>query len=281
METPWEALLAMCQGATRATIAAPYIKSRALRELIHRLTPGATIECFTRWNPEDILRGSSDTSCRTVVKEQRGEFYLHKKLHAKYYRFDDRILIGSANITDSGLSFPRPGNLEILCEPGKSFDADEFERTLRAEAHIVSDEEFEIWLFCPAAPQVTPIDSTSPDEDPLYTWRPSTRFPEHLWLSYTNRETEIPSQEQRLLARTDLQALKLPIGLDQSQFENWIRASLLAAPIVDVVKAVTNQPHEEAWRLISAHCGIPTREAERTLSTTQYWIAQFESERST
>ena len=276
METPWKALLDICQGTAEATIAAPYLKSRALSELIHRLAPEATIECFTRWKPEDILRGSSDTLCRTIVKERGGVFYLHKKLHAKYYRFNERILVGSANLTDSGLSFPRPGNLEILCEPGRGFDAEEFERTLRREAHIVSDEEFEVWLSCPVEPKGTLPDEATSDEEPLYTWKPSTRVPEYLWLSYTNREKAIPSLEQRLFAHADLQALKLPDGLNRSQFYNWIRASLLTAPIVDLVKSATHEPHEEAWRLISTHWGITTREAERILSTTQYWIAHFE-----
>ena len=53
-----------------------------------------------------------------MVVERGGSFKLHARLHAKYYRFDDRVLVGSANMTASGLGYRHRGNLEILCEPG-------------------------------------------------------------------------------------------------------------------------------------------------------------------
>ena len=276
METPWETLLSACKDASEATIVAPYIKSPTLSELISKLQQTARIECFTRWNPDDLLRGSSDTLCRTIVKERGGDFYLHNRLHAKYYRFDDRVLVGSANTTSSGLSFPKPGNLEILCEPGTDFNSEAFEQNLRRQAHEVSDEEFQIWLLCPVSPELQSTTGDPFDENTIDSWKPRTRYPEYLWLSYSNREEQIPSAEQRAFARADLNTLKPPIRLDETRFNNWIRASLLAAPIVDMVKALAHEAPEKAWQQISIFWNISTRESERILSTTQNWLAYFD-----
>ena len=128
---PWDALLERCTGATEAVIVAPYIKVGPLTTVLDQLRMGASVECFTRWTPLDIHMGVSDLECRTVVVDRGGAFRLHNRLHAKYYRFDDRVLIGSANMTASGLSYPRHGNLEILCEPGPPFVPVVFEAMLK------------------------------------------------------------------------------------------------------------------------------------------------------
>ena len=115
---PWDALCERCTGATEAVIVAPYMKVASLTMVIDQLGRGASVECISRWTPLDIQTGASDLECRTVVVDRGGSFRIHNRLHAKYYRFDDRVLVGSANMTASGLSYPGRGNVEILCEPG-------------------------------------------------------------------------------------------------------------------------------------------------------------------
>ena len=96
---PWDALRERCTGATEAVIVAPYIKVGPLTTVLDQLRMGASVECFTRWTPLDIQMGVSDLECRTVVVDRGGAFRLHNRLHAKYYRFDNQVLIGSANMT--------------------------------------------------------------------------------------------------------------------------------------------------------------------------------------
>ena len=109
MASPWQTLLACSTEAQEVVIVAPYMKASMLRRLLDNLAPDAAVECFTRWTPHDILVGSSDTACRTAVIQRGGTFYLHNRLHAKYYRFNNQTLVGSANVTRAGLNYQEAG----------------------------------------------------------------------------------------------------------------------------------------------------------------------------
>ena len=276
--SPWDALLAACQGASTAVIAAPYIKVDALTKTLDALRRDAAIECFTRWNPEDILSGVSDLECRALVVERGGKFRLHNRLHAKYFRFGQSALVGSANLTASGLSYAHRGNLEILCEPGTGFDADDFERTLRRESRDVTDAEFLQWRQFAEANQdtlggVKPVDDASLDD-----WHPQTREPAYLWISYTGRQANIPSSEQIPLAAQDLQDLNVPPGMSEDKFYNWIRMRLLASPFMNSVRRLEASADEVAWRALSAEWDISMGEASRRRETAQSWMRRFASE---
>ena len=220
MVSPWTTLVDYCNGAERITIAAPYIKASVLEDLLKYVSNDVNLECFTRWTAKDILEGATDTECRNLVVARGGKFYLHNRLHAKYYRFNDQALIGSANCTASGLNYKRRGNLEILYQPDQSFDKDEFEKQFRAEAREVSDEELALWLSCPVnAPKAQGHVLTTTLED----WKPLTRFPDYLWLIYSGREVKALDSAQRERARADLQVLGPPQDLSQEQFDCWTK----------------------------------------------------------
>ena len=278
MPSPWDTLLAHCDGAKKVTIVAPYIKADTLTRLLNLVSPAVELECFTRWTPQDIFTGSSDTSCRRIIVQRGGSFQLHNRLHAKYYRFDEKVLVGSANATGSGLNFPQSGNLEILCEPGRSFDSIAFERELRNESRQVSDEEFQLWLECPVAESsIVPLEY-QPSGPTIDSWKPLTRYPEYLWLRHTHQDEHIPIIEQRELARADLSILQVPVGLNESAFNNWIKACLLSAPFVSSVKLLGLAVPNEAWASLSSQWGLNMRDAARAFSTVENWIAYFESD---
>ena len=123
MTSPWDRILALTWSATEAVIAAPYIKEPSLRRLLEHLPQLEQLTCVTRWQAGDIAAGVSDTVVRDLVRSLGGAFRLHPSLHAKYYRFDDGVLVGSANLTDAGLGVGRIYNLEILARPGGDFDS--------------------------------------------------------------------------------------------------------------------------------------------------------------
>ena len=272
MISPWTTLVDYCNGAERITIAAPYIKAAVLEDLLKYVSNDVNLECFTRWTAKDILEGATDTACRNLVVARGGKFYLHNRLHAKYYRFNDQALIGSANCTASGLNYKQRGNLEILCEPDQSFDKDEFEKQLRAEAREVSDEELALWLTCPVnAPTAQGHVLTNTLED----WKPITRFPDYLWLIYSGKEIRVLDPAQRERAKADLQVLGPPQDLSQEQFDCWIRTCLLAAPFVGSVKKVEGTSQEDARQVLSNEWGLETSEAERSRRTAENWIRYF------
>ena len=273
---PWDALLERCTGATEAVIVAPYIKVSPLTMVMDQLRIGASVECFTRWIPVDIQVGASDLDCRTLVVDRGGSFRLHNRLHAKYYRFDDRVLVGSANMTASGLSYPHHGNLEILCEPGPPFVPAVFEAALKRESKVVSDDDFRIWQQCPVI-ELGFIPSTADGaESGLDEWKPQTRNPDYLWSYYSGNEAQIVSDEQRALSALDLRTLEVPPGLTSESFRDWICLSLQASPFLDSVRQFGGRTDTVVWDSVAAEWGVTRSIAARWVSTANNWLKYFD-----
>ena len=273
---PWDALLERCTGATEAVIVAPYIKVSPLTMVIDQLGTGASVECFTRWIPVDIQVGASDLDCRTAVVDRGGSFRLHNRLHAKYYRFDDRVLVGSANMTASGLSYPRRGNIEILCEPGRPFVPAVFEAVLKGESREVSDDDFRIWQRCPVIERELVPSIAALAENDLDEWIPQTRNPGYLWMSYSGNEAHIVSREQRALASLDLRTLQVPLGLTSESFHYWIRLSLHASPFMDSARQFGGRTNAVVWDSVAAEWGVGRSIAARWVSTAYNWLKYFD-----
>lgn len=69
---------------------------------------------LVRFRMDDILSGATDLEIYNFCKEYNWELYIQLDLHAKTYIFDNkRCIIGSANLTNSGLGLDRQRNLEI------------------------------------------------------------------------------------------------------------------------------------------------------------------------
>lgn len=69
---------------------------------------------LVRFRMDDILNGSTDFSVIEYGMAQGWKVYIRFDLHAKTYIVDNkRGMVGSANITNSGLSIGRKGNMEI------------------------------------------------------------------------------------------------------------------------------------------------------------------------
>lgn len=278
IESPWKAVLAICSEATEVVLVAPYIKVDALTKVLEKLQGDASLECVTRWTPLDIQLGASDLECRKIVNTRGGSFRLCNRLHAKYYRFDEQVLIGSANLTASGFSFAHSGNLEILCGPGSSFDWQAFEAELQRQSWDVSDEDFLLWEQCSVVevPQLqTGIETASRSLD---EWKPQTRRPEYLWFLYCGNNSQITSHEQRELAQLDLAALSVPEGLSFENFNGWIRASLRASPFMDTLREFPQEGEEAIWDVIAQEWRIAKSVAARWTSTAQNWLRYFERE---
>ena len=226
--------------------------------------------------------GTSDIECRNIVISRGGSFRLHNSLHAKYYRFDASVLVGSANLTASGLSYSHKGNLENLCEPGPSFDTNVFERELRAYSREVNEEEFQAWSELPvdlkALNEQMPVGTGSDSQEiGLENWIPQTRNPEYLWQFYIGRAAEIVIEEQRALAQTDLRTLRVPAGLSQKAFNAWwIRTALISSPFVESIRDTEGQDEQDAWDVLVERWGVTLPMAARSLETTNYWLRYFE-----
>ena len=267
-----------CSAAQRLVLIAPYIKIDALNKVLSSFDSEASLICVTRWNPNDIAVGASDTECRTIVKEFGGSFRLHPTLHAKYYRMDDVMLVGSANLTLSALGWSAQPNLEILCRASNDFDAEAFERKVLSESREISDDEFARWESIVRIE--IPIDNTGDDITPsLNTWRPATRDPRHLELSYQDKDDEIASLDEQRSTRYDLQNLQIPQGLSNNEFRAWASTYLLAAPFTNTVLQLINMEDPIiSYRTIATKYGLSMTEARRSVEAVQSWLVFFAPE---
>ena len=272
MTSPWDALTEACREADEAVIAAPYIKADALERLLGLLPADVALTCVTRWTPRDMLFGASDAECRTLVLDRGGAFRLHPRLHAKYYRCGQRVLVGSANLTAHGMGYAPSANLEILCAPAPRFDAAAFERALLAESSPVRDADFEQWAAITQIP--APPDPVMKAPEP-FDWRPATRDPEHVWLAYNGHLSRIPSVDEQQLAQVDLGQLGLPSGLDRSAFDAWVSAQLLGSSIVNDVRRTEDMERGEAWERLAEAWGRDKSEANRIRETVMNWTTKF------
>lgn len=269
---PWDALERLADGADRVLLVAPYIKLDTLRRVLALTSEEALLKCVTRWKREDVTAGVSDVACWTLVAERGGQFLLNQRLHAKYYRFGDAVLIGSANLTAAGMGYGPFPNAEILCEPGLGFDGSAFEQELLGEAREVTDQEFECWNVLERIPGA--VAAVARSEEPN-EWRPMSREPVHVWLAYRGDTTGVVSSDERVRAVRDLAALHLPPDLDRSSFDAIVGAELLSSvPIADVM-ATDGLPDEVAWTLLADRWGTTRREAQRFRETAWNWVATF------
>ena len=277
---PGNLLLEMCSSARLLVIVAPYIKSDALKRVLNDARSVASLVCITRWRPEDLIAGASDAKCRTLVVERRGSFRLHPTLHAKYYRTDDAVLVGSANLTASAMGWAPQPNLEILCRAGSDFDADVFERELLRDSREVSDVEFARWESLATIYTESGGEVLGP-QPLLDAWRPATRDPKNVELAYWGRGDEIASFDEQRAARRDIQALAIPQGLTDEALRAWISTCLLAAPFVNSVIRLNDWDATNAARSLADIYGLGITEARRDMETVQNWLSFLALEAST
>ncbi|MYD91732.1 MAG: hypothetical protein F4Y08_15600 [Caldilineaceae bacterium SB0662_bin_9] len=263
----------LCANAHSLVIAAPYIKADALSRILTTLSADASLMCVTKWTPRDIAVGASDVECRNLVLDFGGSFRLHPSLHAKYYRIDDVTLIGSANLTSSALGWSKIPNLEILCRAGDDFDSPAFQRELLKDARELSESEFLLWKTIAKVAINTVADDRLAPNFP-YTWRPATRDPKHLELSYHGRADLIASTDEQSAAQSDLRDLMMPSGLADVEFRNWATTCLLATPFTNSVLRLSGTTDvSDAHRSLAHTYDLSVTVARRDMETVQNWLA--------
>lgn len=276
MRLPWDEVKALCAEARDVVLVAPYIKVPALQRILGMTASDAKILCVSRWTTNDILSGSTDIETRRVVIERGGDFRMHPRLHGKYYRFGKSVLIGSANITETGLGFGGQGNYEILCGPNSSFSVDLFESGLIAGSREIGDAEFIRWKEVDALKDTHPLVSIASEDMTVGDWRPMSREPEHVWLAYTERAHLIITPDQRELARRDVSSIGIPQGLDEQTFKVWVRSSLLASSFVSSVIGTEAEDHDTARQEIARQWRLEERDAARAIGTCKSWLRWFD-----
>ena len=274
---PWEVLRHAAVGAADVFLAAPYIKADALNRVLELISPSATVTCVSRWRVSELATGVSDAKCRTLTTDRGGEFKLHPSLHGKYYRLDDIVLVGSANLTRAGLGYDVVRNLEILCNPGTEFKWREFEDRLVADSRVVSDKEFQWWSSIEVVFGAKASGQSDPPvaEPDLIGWRPQTREPDHLWRAYQGNQHLIPGVDEAEMAQQDLRHLALRSGMDRDRFDKWVACSLLGSTFVSQVWNFWNEDRGITRSVLAEKWGLTRSDVERDIQTAEIWLARF------
>lgn len=244
----------MVEAAGRASdsvvLVAPFVKVRALGRVLEALPARIPVKVVTRWIPEEIAAGVSDLEAWELLRcRESATLSLYPSLHAKYFRFDGRVLVGSANLTARALGWTSQPNLEILVErPAQELAA--FEHHLM-NGTIAVDEDLYRAMSVAAeavAARMTDVDrqngSAGLNFDSLNFWVPQSLHVEHLYKCYLGREDEVVTTTYRD-GQSDLAALSVPSGLSNADFDAFIAARLQQSPVfaeVDVAaKSAVNR----------------------------------------
>lgn len=253
MEDLGNLLLDICQQAkNELLLVAPFMKLNALKRILEAVGDEIPIQCVTRWRPDEIAAGVSDIDIWLLIKERaNASLWLRTDLHAKYYRGDQRTLVGSANLTGAALGWSHHPNLELLIESNPLGD---FESKLFAGSVAVDDDLYEhtkqsVNLFpqrelLELEPAGIPEDELASDEFIAVSpaaWIPILRHPEKLYIAYIGDLDQLGSGS-RVAAIQDLAAFDIPSGLERNQFEAYIGQQLLQKPIIRKIDQFVKTP---------------------------------------
>ena len=283
---PGDALLDLCRNTQRELVlVAPFIKTAALDGLLTSLGDDVRLECITRWRPAEIAAGVSDLAVFSILDERGGTLWLRQDLHAKYFRGDERVLVGSANLTGAGLGWSLDRNLELLVQVDRNTEGiGEFEHVARQGAVIVDHDLYE--MFGAAAKEwVTPGPAEGsallPISEPvgmnLSRWLPASRHPGDIFAVYQAPTSDSIPTATRDAGRRDLAVLQPPAGLSEAAFDRAIGATLLSMPVVNMIdrRVVAPQRFGAVRDLLKEYLDLSPDEASRTWQTLIRWLRHF------
>jgi len=254
------------QAKTEVLLVAPFIKLSVLDEIVRALDDRVRLHVATRWRVEEIQAGVSDIEIFELIRDRDlSSLALANHLHAKYYRFDDFVYTGSANLTQTGLGIVGDA-IEILEQRSAGLSL-EFENRVTSASLEVNQGIYEVFR---ALPEREAMDVLTP---PIQTkWFPEFRNPHDLWLVYSTQNYPDVSAEA---ARRDLGALGVPRDLDQQAFLQRIKVGLLGQSILSETIAYLDKPKRfgefRRWVALTLGKSDATSEAQSLLR----WIDAF------
>jgi phosphatidylserine/phosphatidylglycerophosphate/cardiolipin synthase-like enzyme len=104
---------AALSSASSVYIFSAFVKTDALIWFANNIDENTKVRIIVRWQYNDLISGASDISAYKFAKENNWDFAINTNMHFKIYLIDDdKLYVGSANLTNSGLGLNRYGNDE-------------------------------------------------------------------------------------------------------------------------------------------------------------------------
>jgi hypothetical protein len=274
-----DAVIAAAHAAEdRAVLCAPFVKSGALEPVLRALDPAVGIVLFTRWRPDEVAAGVSDTAALTLIEGRGGRVFLREPLHAKAFIFDDIALVGSANLTAKALGWTANPNVELLIEvPADTAEVVRLEVQLehgavRATAAIAEEVE-RVAALLPRATMELLEPREEADDVP---WHPRLREPRDLFVAYRGDSGRL-SRQSAEAAEADLVHLEPPSGLERAAFEALVGTRLHQEPVVLWINEALSEPRRfgEVRDLLMARLDLGREDAAYAWQTLMRWLLTF------
>ncbi len=278
----FDALLESASSAeSDVVLVSPFIKRDTLCSLAAMVPPAVPIQVVTRWRANEILSGVSDVDAFECLQVRSAQgpgpinFRLLNSVHAKYYRFDAQVYVGSANLTNAGTG--RSGaSVELLQSVARTLESDALEQQILATSQLVDTRTLALYMDIQRArgdlldeAGAGYLDNRAPS---LYFF--SLRHPEALWEHYSHGGSSPTGVSQA--ARTDLTNLRIPHNLDRSAFDAVVRAAVSDSPVVQRLREFAGTP--KRFGQVKAWVGgqsPPPGDPARTTQTLYRWVTYW------
>jgi hypothetical protein len=230
-------------AVTEILLVSPFINKNLLESVLEAAKPDVSVTLVTRFRILDLLAGFNDLGIYDLFNGQKGmHLRLLHQLHAKYYRGDASVILGSGNLTYMGLPPSGGGNVEVMLKLDYSTQGlREFEENLIQQSLEPTDQ-----MIDELRGQLVELKNTKQVDALLIEaarenlilktafWVPQCEMPNCLYEVYTGRVSEIDVEIVRQ-AKTDLSYLALPSGLNETNFNSNIRISLQQTKVINLM----------------------------------------------
>ena len=257
---------------------APFAKQAVVSRIVSALPVGASVTLYTRWRPEEVAAGVSDTGVLEVIQARGGVVYLHDRLHAKFYRNENQVIVGSANLTGTALGWSTNPNIELLATVDLETVAQVEQQLLGQSIQATPELAAEVDTIANSLhkPAFVPVGQMEEPAETVGLWLPKLRIPADLFLAYT-RGLDTLTQRSAAAAAFDLEILDLPQGLNKEQFYLLVGHRLRQQPLVTSIDDYLERPRRfgDVRDKIEQLTGIGRDDASDVWQTVMRWLLEF------
>lgn len=270
-------------------LVSPFIGHHIFSESLAKISRNVSVTLVTRWSPHEIAGGLNDLRIWEWLQERgNSQLLLKWDLHAKYYRGDSNVILGSGNLTKAGLNFRESGNSEIMLSSTSNLDGlqdfessliqSSVEPTVEMYQELIAEVE-RIRLEEPPMPFRLPSSGDIWSIEVDGSWKPRCEMPDILFEVYERRTEAIDVYSVESALR-DLEYIQAPDGLTSNEFKGFVRNVLAQSPLFPIVLAeiAENGPvsHKAGQRFVKeAFDGIEDAESELIWQASMRWLAHF------